>query len=335
MYFYGPLFTCLFNKLIFILNRFGPDFITYHKRPKYAKSIGTLSDPLRDQPKIAIVMQGPLIKENNFTLETIKLYKHHFPESLVIISTWNTEDSKLLDTVSTDIDALILNEKPPYSGISNINFQLVSSYNGILKAKELGAEYVLKTRTDQRMYAPNIFEYFLNLLTHFQMNISSLQYQRLIGISLNTFKYRMYGISDMTIFGHINDQLLYWNADLDMRHFTETEVRQFNTSLRNFAKWRACEVYIVTEFLRKLNRPLHWTLEDSWNVFAEHFIIVDKESVDLFWPKYKLNEYRGLSYLGTQFKAEMTFCEWFNLFQGFKKKARFPESILDIPFNSI
>ena len=58
---------------------------------------------------------------------------------------------------------IIKNSKPDYSGIANINFQIESTKNGILKAKKLGLKYCLKTRTDQRIYRHDFILFFLSL----------------------------------------------------------------------------------------------------------------------------------------------------------------------------
>jgi len=75
-----------------------------------------------------------------------------------------------LDKFTDENINVVLSKKPDYPGVSNVNFQIVSSSTGIVKAKELGAEYCLKTRTDQRMYAPNIKEFLINLLKTFPVN---------------------------------------------------------------------------------------------------------------------------------------------------------------------
>ena len=51
---------------------------------------GTLK--LISTDRFAIVMQGPLIVDSNFTVETLKLYRHNFPEAIIILSTWMIND---------------------------------------------------------------------------------------------------------------------------------------------------------------------------------------------------------------------------------------------------
>lgn len=319
----------LLRDLIEVVEEDEKVFITYNSRPMNSASVCTRSDEVSNQKRLAIVVQGPIISENDFTLETVKIYKKHFNDALIILSTWSDEDSTAVNRFEELDISVILNEKPDYSGTSNINFQIVSAGIGIRRAHELGAEYALKTRTDQRMYAPNVADYLYNITETFPVSHGyETQRRRIVGVSLNTFKYRMYGLSDMLIYGHIDDMLLYWNVALDERVFSDEEIQKASISLRNFALWRVCEVYLATEFLQKVGRNLEWSIKDSWEAFADHFCIVDKGQLDLFWSKYNRLEYRWLDYTARINSQEMTFREWLNIYNNLGNK-NIHEDILD------
>ncbi|MBI5555461.1 MAG: methyltransferase domain-containing protein [Elusimicrobia bacterium] len=307
-------------------------FVTYHSRPMNSLSVGSQSDEIKNQRRLAIVIQGPLISQNDFTLETIKIYQKHFSSAFIILSTWSDEEAAALRRFKELEVAIILNEKPAYAGVSHINFQIVSTSSGLKKAHELGAEYVLKTRTDQRMYAPNIADYLYNITEIFPVSHGyERQRKRIVGVSLNTFKYRMYGLSDMLIYGQLDDMLLYWEVALDERRFSDAQTQKAaSTSLRSFACWRVCEVYLATEFLEKVGRTLEWTLKDSWQAFADHFCVVDREQLDLFWIKYNRLEYRWLGYTEIANSQEMTFREWLNIYSNLGNK-QIPEKMIDEP----
>lgn len=308
------------------------DFITYHSRPKMAIAVGTQSDVWKDCKPTAIILQGPIVHKNAFTLETIKIYQRHFPETNLILSTWEDETPVATKRFEDMGVRVVLNQKPAYVGVSNINLQIVSSRSGVLEAKKMGVEYALKTRTDQRMYSPNLLGFFYNLTEIFPVRGNwPKQRRRIVGCSLNTFKYRMYGLSDMLVYGQIDDMLLYWDIGLDERVFDEIKQRQAVTSLRSFALWRVCEVYLATEFLTKIGRDLKWSLHDSWAAFAEHFCIIDREQLDHFWPKYNHREYVWRRYDKDVKSQELTFNEWLNLYSNLPK-LEIPESILDAPF---
>lgn len=308
------------------LERKEPLFYSAHFRPERAAQIGTQSDLLQQEPGFAIVMQGPLHKERDFTLETIRIYKKNFAGSTIILSTWEDEDAAVLRAAEEEGAALLLNAMPHFRGYHNINCQILSAYAGIQKAKKLGAVYVLKTRTDQRIYAPNCKEFLINMLHAFPVAQGFRQKKRLISTSFNTAKYRPYSLSDMLLCGDVDDMLLFWGCAHDSRELPGILSAR---TIREWLTYRVCEVYLVTEFLNAIGREPRWTLEDGWKVYADHFCIVDQESLDLYWPKYGRHlAQRALSYDRIRNNQELTFKEWFNLYSGLQNKA-IPEEVLD------
>ncbi|MFH1427229.1 MAG: WavE lipopolysaccharide synthesis family protein [Patescibacteria group bacterium] len=307
-------------------------FITFHTRPKQAANVGVWSDELKNLPKFAVVIQGPIMKEDDFTLETVKIYKKIFNKAIIIVSTWDTEDENNIKKIKDENIEVILNKEPEFSGPSHINYQIVSSSAGIRKAFELGAEYVLKTRTDQRIYAINISEFLYSLVKTFPLAKSYKQKERLITSSLNTFKYRMYSPSDMFSFGQVGDMLRYWGPELDLRKDLNINC----STIRDFAKLRICEAYLLTEFSKNIGRELNWTLKDSWQILVDHFCVIDQHSLDLYWNKYeRQREYRYLKYGGVLNSQELSFREWLNLYHNLNNRLIIPEEILDTPFRSL
>ncbi len=74
-----------------ILESAAKRYTTYHIRPIKTSGIKLESQEF-DYSNFAIAMQGPLLLKNNFTLETLKLYKKYFQNALIILSTWEGED---------------------------------------------------------------------------------------------------------------------------------------------------------------------------------------------------------------------------------------------------
>lgn len=319
------------KELLEILEKKRSVFITYHLRPRSSSSIGSTSVDIHGGKKFGVVVQGPIIRENEFTLETVDLYRTLFNGAEIILSTWEGENGCELQRIKDLGVEVVVNGKPECSGQSNINLQIVSSMSGIERARDLGVEYVLKTRTDQRIYAPNVAQFLYNITEVFPVRGGNgLQKKRIVGVSLNTFKYRLYGLSDMVIYGDVDDMAIYWGVDLDLRVFREEFIGGVGKSLRRFAEWRVCEVYLATEFLRKIGHVPEWTLSDSWKAFSNHFCIVDKEQLDLFWPKYNRLEYRSVTYEEFNTKQELTFRDWLNLYNDLGNISA-PEHFLDLP----
>ena len=309
------------NYLLNFFNRYSINYFTFHSRPKYSKDV---SDKFIDSPafensksSIAIVIQGPLLTDGDFTLETIKLYIKNFPKHKLILSTWSDSDSMPIEAIKKLGIEVVMNEKPKNGGIANINFQIVSAAGGINRAKEMGCEYALKTRTDQRIYSSQAISLCYLFLKKFPITGEYNQNERIVAFNLNTFKYRPYSISDMINFGHINDMLKYWCVEQDAR--TQEELIETNTLL-DWSKQNLAEVYFVTSFLKNINKKMFWTLEDSWKVMSENFCILNINEIDLYWRKYTNKEFRHQDYK-TLNSSQFNFSDWL-IYQD-----HFPENI--------
>ncbi|CAH1522047.1 WavE lipopolysaccharide synthesis [Vibrio owensii] len=95
---------------------------------------------------VSFVIQG--LVDNNSIATVVNCIRKKFPQAEIILSTW--KGSILSDDVTSIIDVLIENDDPgDFTDSSdmpiNVNRQLVSSRNGILKTTR---KYVVKTRTD-------------------------------------------------------------------------------------------------------------------------------------------------------------------------------------------
>jgi hypothetical protein len=278
----------------------------------------------------AIVLQGPLLEEDDFTIETIKLYRKLFPLAIIILSTWHINKNRQAILSNLDVN-YIENALPENPGIANINMQIQTTKSGLLLAKKLGAQFAIKTRTDQRIYHPSLYVYLLNLLNAYPLTEKSdVQKERLIGVSLGTFKFRMYGLSDMFLFGLIDDMLLYWNIPFDRRIDTIEERRNSGKTWREFATWRVCETYLCTEFLHKIGFKTKFTLEDSFNAFKKYFIVIDSQAIKLFWNKYTFNSDRYASF--GMFDPQISFNDWLIIFNN-PNNFDIDYSLIDQPIN--
>lgn len=288
--------------------------LTTHIRPLTASQFALTPDRLREYPKNAVVLQGPILKKCNFTLETIKLYRKNFPNSYIILSTWEDEEPGIIAHCRDAGAIVILNKKPDYPGPSNANMQILSTRAGIAKATELGAEYVLKTRTDQRMYGLNLIEYLTNILTFFPVQGQYKQHKRIAILSFGAEKYYPYHFSDLFLFGDVRDLTLYWNFPL--------LTPEMNTTFFN------PEVNLPALFLEKTGRHLAWTLEDGWRAYAEQCIVIDQSTVDFYWYKYlRYREYGHKHYTAEKPSHDaLTFAEWFNLYSNLPNKIAPPDT---------
>ena len=115
-----------------------------------------------------------------------------------------------------------------------------------------------------------------------------------------TFKYKLYHASDTFIFGTIEDMLLYFDVAL--------------VSDQPRDKIFIPEYYLFSEFLKRIGRTLKGTLQDSWETYAEHLVVVDQASLDLYWHKPKRHrEYPEREYHRNENRL-VYFSEWLNFY---------------------
>lgn len=316
------------ERLLAAWERMSGSWLTYHARPKRAEDCEIASDAASSLPSLAVVMQGPVLKRDDFTFETMRLYRRLFPGARLVLSTWKSEDATTLDRFRAVGIDVVTNDPPATPGQQNFNYQLVSSWAGLEHAAQAGAEYAIKTRTDQRVYGVNIHAMLMNMLRAFPLQSAGRQRSRIIGASTGTFVFRLYGMTDMFLFGHIDDMLLYWSAPLSDARVPERKGPQ---SWRETSMDCICEVYLATEFLKAVGHEPQWTLEDSWRAFATHFAVVDGEDLDLAWPKYeRFREYRRRSYTGQRIDRWLSFQEWLMMYTGQVFESSVPEHLLDV-----
>ena len=97
--------------------------------------------------KIDIVLQGPIWPT---TLQTAVYYLELIFVNKVIISTWEEENIEELNIPNIEI---IKSPKPPFrpsaTGLNTIDYQIVSSFEGI---KKTTSDIIIKMRTDQTIH---------------------------------------------------------------------------------------------------------------------------------------------------------------------------------------
>lgn len=306
---------------------FSKYYLSLRTREKYSAQMHSQPDISCFKEKIAIVMQGPIIEKNQFTLETLKIYRKRFPEVMLILSTWDHYSYEVFYEYNKIGVEVIKNKKPEYYGISNINLQIKSARQGVLRAKELGADYCLKTRTDQRIYQHDFLMFFLSLLKTFPIDQKLKPNARIVSVSLNTYKYRLYGVTDMLNFGNVEDLVNFWDIDYDFRTLKDMNL---GPTVLDWGKARLCEIYLATEYLKKMGHIPVYTIKDSWQCIADYFIIIDRESINLFWLKYnRWNENRRSTEIARSLAEEFRFADWINAYHNMSLYKMETEHILN------
>lgn len=240
----------------------------------------------------AVIVQGPIIYDDDFTFRTVCYYSILFPESSIILSTWEEEKAHSeFERFYTLPIQIILSSPPQEKGVLNINYQVRSTYAGILKAKELGCKYVLKTRTDFRLYADDCISYLHTLTEMFPSQGSA---HKRIAV-LPPFLDVAYYIPDFILFGDTDDMMNFWDAGTLYPDQTEGK----NPEMLMFTRY----IKILDSYIEA---PLEY-LKDYIDMLCREFIIVDPSTYKYYWKKYS---YEG-SVLYQESGNRLTAADWF------------------------
>lgn len=310
------------------------EFVSFRKRAKFCDDMKINCNLSGDITDVCVILQGPLKLENNFTLETVKFYTKLYPKCSIVVSTWDTEDATVLREIEKYGATVIKNKKPQKTGLGNMNFQLVSTKAGIKFAENIGAKYVLKTRTDQRVGKYNFLEYMEGLETLFEINNDYLnlgQNQRIIVHQGSTGgnMFIPYFISDFLYFGTTEDIKKLFSIELDEKISMSYKERaewinglSENVSVMEYYEKTAPEIKIIKTYIEKYSKKkVKNSVKDYWEFVKNYLICVSWDDIGLFWYKYNYQNESDIFHLFEErdtydryLQYNWTFQNWLNLY---------------------
>ena len=287
------------------------NYISYFIRPKYSKNFKQVSTEQVDFKEFGIIIQGPINNTNelNFLKETLKIYKLIFPKTLIVISTW---ENSYIDELETNEYIQIERSKlPSEPGMGNINYQIKSTSNAIKIFKKKGIRNILKTRTDCRIMKPNLKSYLLSLQKTFCSE--NPKHSRIFASSVATCKYRIYGLTDILLFGSTKEIEIYFKDETDQEILKNYSFKRIMNETVVMS-----EILLCARYLKNKSIKLDWTLEHWWYCLSKYFGIIDASSLDFFWHKYDWHfEQRFIRNYLFKSSRSIEFSEWLSLYNEF------------------
>lgn len=288
---------------------------------------------------IAIVMQGPILYDHDFSFRTLEMYRYIYPQVDIILSTWKDVRTEFINKCKSINIRIVLNDEPDVAGASHVNYQLKSTLTGINVAINNGCKYIMKTRTDQRFSRHNFLEIFIGMLDGFPLSREcKCQRKRLIFLGdYITAKNIPFHISDQFSFGEANDVLNLYDIPFcknmisdenTIRFFERLEYnsrflesinvqkKEFNYYAKKLAEF-CPEVYIITNFYKKNIGEIDFDVDDLldlYNGFLHNCcILIDgTRNFGFYWPKYDIDKYKVKNtYEGSR---GVDFYEWLKIY---------------------
>ena len=249
---------------------------------------------LVDNKDITVIVQGAVDGEK--TPICLKSIRQELPGAYIILSTWEGTDVEGLE-----FDEVVFSEDPggfdelnvPFSPKNNINRQIVSTYQGLLKAKTV---YALKLRTDFYLSGDGFKEYF-NIYNRecteykiFEHKVICCElYSRNPRYIFSDLK-RAYHPSDIFFFGYTKDLVRLFDVPLFSKedeaymmwkYYPNNSVSTFRYDAESYL-WMnlvsKCVSFKAPDDLEKYSRE---DIDRSEATFAANLIILSNESIGL------------------------------------------------------
>ena len=206
------------------------------------------------------------------------------PQSVLIYSTWNDLESEQRRRIEALGVKVVTSELPDHCGPHNLNLQIVSTRRGLEEAQRLGCTHAMKTRADSRIHMCDADRFCRDLLKQFPVNTTA-QRERLLVVDFATRLYVPYHPSDILMFGATQDLLSYWSLELCGPEMTFEVCENFDDMLQQATP----EVVLGRNYLQRTGMRLTDSIDQWWQILADRFVVIDRDMIDLFWPKYNYN----------------------------------------------
>ena len=140
---------------------------------------------------------------------------------------------------------------------------------------------------------------------------------------MDTRKYRVYGFSDIMLFGSTENIGKYFSDESFEEGIKKHNFGDYPSTINETAVVH--EIFLCARFLKDSNITINWTLEDWWNKCRDIFCVVDPSTIDLFWFKFHWKyEQRFLTNYTSDFTQSLQFSDWLNLYSD--KNYKFDEN---------
>jgi hypothetical protein len=281
----------------------GKKFLSFTFRDKIPFTSNSLDI---EYEKYGILIQGPIELSDDFTFNTIIYYLKQFPGIKVVLSTWN---NKQLERFKHIENLTLINNSIPLSNLdndldfsTNMNYQILSTYNGLAALKNMGVRFAVKSRTDIRLYDGNLLRNLSNLSQFFGRDIKS----RIILIDHNSLINVDFHLDDTFQYGEIHELMKFWNVPLIKKGNCEYQALR-NTLDLEFG----VQAYLFINYIMKKDGNINLRCNSYLDIVVKYFVIIPKEIIGVYWFKYQKKEnFSKKSFYDSEFANRISFSDW-------------------------
>lgn len=196
--------------------------------------------------KTGILVQGRI---SNWTKDIIKEYKENFPDSLILLSTWNEENCGGIECEVVKSDQPRFTK--PYQ--SNVNHQKIGALAGLEK---MPCNVIMKCRTDEYIHNKKIFKIFNDFCPNEKIMIPNRA----------TIEFINYFASDRCQIARKENLLDFWNS-----------IQYYDGSFSTIP-----EIYLVSNYIIRGKKDLR-----SWkDCMRDYYYIKSfKDDFQMEWEK--------------------------------------------------
>ena len=256
------------------INQISTQFLTVRKNEIYKSLLPETNKKQEFEMRTAIVIQGPIVAKEDFTLNTIKLYHHYFPLAKIIVSVWEDDENvSNLGDISGYNAEIVFAAKPICRGYQGVNLQLATSYAGIFRAKQLGCDYAFKTRSDMRYYSADMIALMQWYIQEFPLRKKDVPQKERLVIFPPRYDYCFF-FCDFFMFGHVDDMMNYWDI---------------NRSFSDDYTGESAETMLAIRYAQFIGKDIENSLQnikEYAQVVFDYFAVVDDKMLFYVWNKY-------------------------------------------------
>lgn len=277
----------------------------------------------------AIVLQGPIAIDNDFTFETARYYEKLYPGVLIVISTWDSESKDYCERFSSITNCrVVYNKKPEHAGMGNKNMQAVSSLGGISFAKSKGKNFILKTRSDVRICNPEFLPLMKHLIDKYPCNDVLNIGQKYRLIIFGAYLLSPFSHGDFYSFGYVDDMIEYWKYPLQncdnpyVGNEMYIAIVAEHLSMRQSTERGMNGEGFAYDYLKRVKPEINYSIQAWWDALRNYFIALPHTASDFLWYKYDYNHEENNLYRtyvrtilgGDEQPKTVGFMEWLDLY---------------------